>query len=30
VTPVYNDYTVGSTVRANTIIVNPEEFDGSI
>jgi len=30
VTPVYNDYTVGSTVRANTIIVNPEEFDSSI
>jgi hypothetical protein len=30
ITPVYNDYSVGPTIRTNSIVVNPEEFDGSI
>ena len=26
ITPVYNDYTIGPTIRTNSIIVNPEEI----
>ena len=30
ITPVYNDYSVGPTVRTNSVVVNPEELDGSL
>ena len=30
ITPVYNDYTVGTTIRTNSIIVDPEELDSAL
>jgi len=30
ITPVYNNYEVGPTIRTNTIIVDPEELDGTL